>query len=1264
MTHLKRNYFAGTAKKLWAFAAIVCAAHLPLTAQAFTPLQNPPATVGAPGNLLLALSVEFPTGLQVSYTGATYAFNAAVPYQGYFDSSKCYTYSIPSEVFTPVSARSATGSCPANTQWSGDVLNWLTMTNVDQFRSAMTGGTRDNFSSMAATSPGDTTAATILIRSFSDRNSYNPVKTLPNNASGTPTAFAGFRVRSGGYGSKFLARNDTTFTDMTAGAQQLNSCANTTVSTNPTGSTCFNIRVAVCALAPLEGNCNAGYSGVAKPEGLVQQYATKMRFGAFGYLNETGNNRSGGVLRSALKSVGSTAVSATTTIANAAKEWNEVTGIMVANPDPVDATASGVTQSGLMNYLNKFGFAAGYKGNDPVSELYYAAQLYLRGRALPAAYTDFSGATAAQISAYKDGFPVITGSDLLRGGARDPIIQSCQKNFILGLGDIYTHCDGNLPGSTSSSACVGGAPSDPDGLNVATLWNNVTALEGSTNWTGGSSNATPYMAGLAHWANTKDIRSDLAGTQTISTYWVDVLENTNGQSTVAAASLVKSQYWFAAKYGGFETKDGSGNAVTNPNSLKSSWDANNDGIPDTWFAGSTPTLLKQGLASAFSKIAAASTGGSAGGAAASAPLQTSDSQILYTGYNPQNWTGTVRSCGPTQNADQCSGTPIWEASRWFKTTSPTFVATPLTDTTRKIITSFKTIASFTTSAFEWGSLSSAQQAILNSTDSKGALRAAYLRGNRAEELTGLFRTRSDTLLGDIVNSGVRYLGQSESVYRGANFLDHAAYRTLNKARAPVAYVGANDGMLHAFDAANGKELFAYIPGSVFGNLPGLTALPFNHRYFVDSTPMVGDVQNGANWNTILVGGLGAGGKGYYALNITTQNAFAAASQASLASLPIWEFTDQQDADLGYTFNNPAIDPVSGANRQIAKIASASSATGEWRAIVGNGYGSANGKSVLFMLNALTGTVGEKLQAATGPNNGLSTPIPVDVNRDGLVDTIYAGDLSGKMHKFQFSVDEGGKYVLAKSGNSLALWRYIGVVLDSGKPITTAPSAVLSCDNLNYIVAFGTGKLNESSDYQGTAGEAFYAVVDSKPSTALTVATADLAEITLTTTVSAGTTVRNWPAPDMTGKKGWYMPFTGGERVLSNSTLPIDTGGVLIGTTKPSGEVCSPGNIGFDMLVDLCTGKPTGLFINGVSYGGVGTGALGDGINILSNTITNQDNKQVVIGNKPTTCIGPTCITCTGPLCTCATPPCDDGKPNALKQTIPKGRYSWREILTK
>ncbi|OOG79428.1 hypothetical protein B0E41_23910 [Hydrogenophaga sp. A37] len=594
----------------------------------------------------------------------------------------------------------------------------------------------------------------------------------------------------------------------------------------------------------------------------------------------------------------------------------------------------------------------------------------------------------------------------------------------------------------------------------------------------------------------------------------------------------------------------------------------------------------------------------------------------------------------------------------------------MTATTRKIFTSWRTSASFSKMAFQWNDLNTAQQAALQPSDTLGQDRVNYLRGDRTNENAGVFRRRHEKLLGDIVNSGVNYVSGPGPALFGATFNGHAAYRLTNKDRPPVVYVGSNDGMLHAFSGTNGKELFGYIPSSVYANLSGLSNLNFQHKFFVDSTPMTGDFQKTAStWGTMLVGGLGAGGRGFYALDITDQEDFATLTEAALSAIPMWEFTPAQDADLGYTFNEPSVDPVSGAYQQIAKVADATVPGGVWRVIVGNGFGATTGDAVLFMLNAVTGASDIKLQAANGTDNGLATPTPVDTDRDGLIDTVYAGDLEGNLHKFQFSKLQGGAYVVADPAVAGGAWRYLGVLLATGQPITTAPS--IEKGDQGWIVSFGTGKLNEDSDYtDSTSVTGFYSLVDNEPSTSLTVLLNQLEVISYSTqNLGDGLIGRNWSNPDLTGKKGWRMAFTGGERVLSNSTLPPDTGTVLFATTRPSGDACDPTNSGFIMGVKLETGGASTLLVNGQLTGGLSVNSTG--VVKVSNTYSNPDNDQVVVCNQdgckpkePEPCDPATDSTCTCRDSSNNPVTCEDPTNKVLGSGAPKGRYNWREILTK
>lgn len=1300
-------------------------------AHAFTPLQQPAAGLAVPANVLFTPSVEWPTGLQKSYNKVD--FNPAFPYQGYFDPLRCYEYRTTQEYFQPLNQLvNASGNCGVmSTQgWSGNLLNWLTATNLDQFRRTMTGGTRDTFSDMSADtdSPGDTLEQTILIKSFSSRGVGSPddlthdaYKFLTGATPGFPKVATpalpwpsnpDLAVRTAGYGTKMLIRNrvegtsnensrplTAVFPNMDDRDNQKKSCATANI---PAGFSCYNIRVRVCDATDgktMESNCNPNYSGAAKPEGLIQQYADRLRYGVVTYLNHDTQARNGAVVRAPMRSVGAEKATATSVVPNNEPEWDLTTGIFKPNPTPADALNSStagvpITASGVINYLNGFGYTAKYKSYDPVAELYYAALLYLRGIAPPEEYARITSDRLLLL----DGFPAVTGPDLLAGASRDPILNTCQKNYIVGLSDYAPFCDGSLPGSTFTSDCTESFSLAEESLNVQTLWSNVALMEnlpGGKNapngWRGGDgAGDTPYMAGLAHWAHTKDIRQDLTGDQHVETFWIDVLQNNNNLGSSSAAIRLKTPAWLAAKYGGFDKKLAGSN---NPNDNLASWDSDNNGVPNNFFAGNDPLTLRAGLASVFSRIATDAAIGTASAPAVSQRIEGPGTLIFSASYDPTDWTGELRACLTSQTAEECRKSPVWNASDWLRPeNAPVNGITPLKPAERKIITAWRNSATgaFAKSPFLYSppgpSINSAQRALINGDDSEefGKLALAFLRGDRSREGREL-RRRGPHALASIVNSNITYLGRSTERYSGPNFQgnllnqDHKTYRDSTSNRAPVVYVGANDGKLHAFDATNGKELFAYVPGSMFFNdkLNAQVQPEFSHQYMLDSTPMVGDFQNSSNsnrWGTLLVGGLGGGGRGFYALNITRQGEFAGMNENLLASeLPLWEFTSAQDSDLGYTFNEPAQDSASGRFLQIAKVASASVATGSWVVTLGNGYGSTNGKAVLYLLNAATGVAQHKLEVPAiitsngepPPANGLSTPTPVDTDGDGLVDTIYAGDLLGYVHKFAYTRTQGtgnaAKWVLGTPGTSAGdtAWRYIGAVFravdnaGNPQPITTAIAVGPRCGAAGGLaLSVGTGKLLERTDVTSTSPQMFFtffdtgAVTPGSPKTPLLAGPENLA--TLTTeqgrTTASGLDIRNWAAPTgTTAAEGWKMPLQAGERVLGNATLPPDTGAVVFGVTQPSANTCEAGEGGYVVAVDLCSGSTTTLTFDGQLVGAFKVGTSGvvkvaPGYRMLDGKLFAGSNQR----GGPTTS-APT----TGSL---------------TDNLAPPGRYSWREVL--
>src|SRR5262249_38732288 len=208
---------------------------------------------------------------------------------------------------------------------------------------------------------------------------------------------------------------------------------------------------------------------------------------------------------------------------------------------------------------------------------------------------------------------------------------------------------------------------------------------------------------------------------------------------------------------------------------------------------------------------------------------------------------------------------------------------------------------------------------------------------------GPFRNR-DSPLGDIVNSAPAYMGKPLGRYPDSmESAPYSSFRANNVGRTPMLYVGGNDGMLHAFNASSnstlpdpasaGVEQFAFIPSAVFSNLYQLTSPGYSHLYYADGTPTVGDAFYGGAWHTVLTAGLNKGGREVYALDVTNPTGV---SESGAASTVLWEFTSNQDADLGYTYSRPAIVRMH---------------NGTWAAVFGNGYNSTGtGHAILYVLN--------------------------------------------------------------------------------------------------------------------------------------------------------------------------------------------------------------------------------------------------------------------------------------------------------------------------
>lgn len=633
---------------------------------------------------------------------------------------------------------------------------------------------------------------------------------------------------------------------------------------------------------------------------------------------------------------------------------------------------------------------------------------------------------------------------------------------------------------------------------------------------------------------------------------------------------------------------------------------------------------------------------SASAAAANSSSLQGDTLLYVARFKPGEWYGTltafpiIKDPGSIRNGTIDVDNPNWEAAdslppadeRNIFTLNPGSTSSP-----RGI-------------EFLWNNLNAAQKSALNkpnpsaSADGNGEKRLNWLRGISTFEQRnsgGIFRNRSK-LLGDIVNSDPAFVGSNDYGYHLLPDSEGAAYTSFRnnseyQNRTPTIYVGANDGMLHAFDArkntgsvtTGGTELFAYIPNHLFPELSKLTNPDYVHQYYVDGNTTVSDAYLGTatGWRSLLVGTTGAGGRALYALDVTYPDSFSAENV-------LWEFTNNNDSDLGYTLAQPSIVRTHDTSHP-------------WMVIVGNGYNSDNGHAVLMMIDAQTGTLVKKIDtgyAGTGSNkNGLSSPLAVDIDGDKIVDAVYAGDLYGNFWKFDLTSTSSGDWDVAYKNASVNIPLFVacttsGTSCDNAnrQPITGKPNAgAVSSEqgNNGLMVYFGTGKYFENGDdsVSGTQQiQTFYGIWDNNvavtnraelqeqsivfegfPTTVEGVAASRKQRI-LSNNAVCYTTTSAGCSESSPLKKGWALNLleggvnANGERVVSYPL--VRRGFVIFSSIIPDPDPCVGGGRGWLMEVGAFTGGRTNLSPFDVN---------GDGLVDEKDKVTSNNNPVATSG---------------------------------------------------
>lgn len=683
----------------------------------------------------------------------------------------------------------------------------------------------------------------------------------------------------------------------------------------------------------------------------------------------------------------------------------------------------------------------------------------------------------------------------------------------------------------------------------------------------------------------------------------------------------------------------------------------------TYFSAQTPSAMIRGISKA---LTGAKIRPGAGAAAATSNLEPveADNFLFLATYRTSLWDGDLQAKTIDPNTGEVSANASWSAQQ-------TLDSMDYTD--RKIYT-FDASANAAASKlklFTWSNLTtgtSGEQAYFSSMCSptvklsqcndtmsgpnltptqKGLLSGEnlvnFIRGQTGfEDQSGnanpLYRDR-EHILGDMIGSQPVYVKVPPFAYLDDHYSD---FKSQQKNRAAVVYVAANDGMLHAFDASIGQassgfEKWAYIPPMVLPNLYKLADKGYasNHQYYVDGAPTVGDICpstptsscSANDWKSILVGGLNAGGKGYYALDITDPDNPKA----------LWNFTDSDDEDMGYSFGNPII-----TKRK----------DGTWVVVFTSGYNNhtngGDGKGHLYILNAYTGALLQKLDTTAGDN---TTPTPsglskinawIDSITDNTAKRFYGGDLLGNV--WRFDPDDR----ITPAGNLVTLLAELGNVSPAGvQPVTIKPELTEITDGgVKYaVVDVATGRYLGESDLKNTDIQSIYALKDNLSETGLgKVRTAGiLVKQTLTTSADGSTRTTSTNPVNWSTVSGWYLDLnpgnnSPGERV--NVDMQQQLGLLTVAGNVPDSNACTPGGYAWIYSLDFKSGQ----YIEGATNNFAGR--LSDGLVAGLKTLKLTTGKTITLVTDTS-----------GRITVFGDPSSNPGTGNGAR------RVSWRELMT-
>lgn len=620
-----------------------------------------------------------------------------------------------------------------------------------------------------------------------------------------------------------------------------------------------------------------------------------------------------------------------------------------------------------------------------------------------------------------------------------------------------------------------------------------------------------------------------------------------------------------------------------------------------FFSAASPVALRDSLAAVFEAINAENAAGTA--PSFSNTNLVGGSVFVRSRFRTNVWDGFVEAYPAQAYLDFLGGSGPEPAEMWTANFNLPATRVVATSTSRNTATQFL-----------WCSITPGQRSALDPLGPPCPGGAAtivdYLRGDQALERqfgSGNFRDRRTTILGDIVNSSPVYSKEQDYAYQlqpAASFNPsaphgYAGYRAYmiskqNAGHIPIVMFGANDGMFHLLDATNGREIFAYVPRSVYPELRAYSNPTYLHRYTVDGPIVEGDVYTGGVWKTIAIGTTGAGPAGIFAIDITTpQSGFSPTNV-------LWDTVPGDDANTATYLGKTIGAGVIGSVRLDADSNATTTPNGKWAYIVGNGYESTSDRAALLVFDALNGSLIRVIPTplSAGTPNGLGAVTPVYDGSRNIIN-VYAGDKRGNLWKFDLTSSNPANWKIANEQPATIPKPLFAA--GTTRPIVQPPRVTIHPRGGLYVT-FGTGKYFENGDPVDNNDQAIYAIWDRGQLDPI--ANLDVPQIRVDQYTSGSEVFRRLNATDLatynstSTAKGFSIRLrpdsvaagTEGERIIAPMILDA---GVLVATSfapQSGGDRCIPGGTSFLYRIDLA-----GAFSRG-SFGTEGAVTIGRRVN--------------------------------------------------------------------